>query len=58
MKEYFVEYLGQGGKYERTKRYKDFNEAFAKYLELLKVALDTDWAKEAYKTTKIITQYK
>ena len=58
MKEYFVEYLGQGGKYERTKRYKDFNEAFAKYLELLTVALDTDWAKKAYKTTKIITQYK
>ena len=57
MKEYFVEYRGQGGKCERTKRYEDFNEAFAKYLELLKVALDTDWAKEVYETTKIITLY-
>lgn len=58
MKEYFVEYLGQGGKYERTKRYKDFNEAFAKYLELLKAALDADCAEYAYKTTRIVTVYK
>ena len=58
MKEYFVGYLEPDGKPAYTKRYKDFNEAFAKYLELLKAALDTDRAKDVYRTTKIVTVYK
>ena len=58
MKEYFVGYLEPDGKPAYTKRYKDFNEAFAKYLELLKAALDTDRAKDVYRTTRIVTVYK
>ena len=58
MKEYFVGYLEPDGKPAYTKRYKDFNEAFAKYLELLKAALDADRAKDVYKTTRIVTVYK
>lgn len=58
MKEYFVGYLEPDGKPAYTNRYKDFNEAFAKYLELLKAALDTDRAKDVYRTTRIVTVYK
>ena len=58
MTRYYVEYRSIGGKLERTSYYDKFDDAYDKYLEILEKARNTDWAKDAYKTTKIITNYR
>ena len=57
MKKYYVEYVGQDGKKSRTEYFREFEEAYEKYIELLELAHGTCWAKDAYKNTKIITVY-
>ena len=57
MTRFYVEYRGIGGKLEWTSYYDNFDEVYDKYLEILGKARGSDWAKDAYKTTKIITYY-
>lgn len=55
---YRVEYRGIGGKLEQTRFYDNFDDVYDKYLEILGKARGSDWAKDAYKTTRIKTYYR
>ena len=49
MKKYYVEYVEQGGRTNRTEYFREFEKAYEKYIEILETAHDTCWAKEVYK---------
>ena len=57
MKKYYVEYVEQGGRTNRTEYFREFEKAYEKYIEILETAHDTCWAREVYKKTKIVTVY-
>jgi len=51
---YYISYMIDGQKRQRTELFDTFEEAFCKYLDLLEQERHSKWAWTAYHETKIV----